>query len=796
MTQKATIRQRWRRFIYFFPFQLFVLHLKKNPLLLLLWLVLFGYIAQVMGVKYGVPYLFLVPEYFGRTSFWSFGILGFAAGGFFTAFNLYCYTTHAYRFPFLATISRPFLKFSINNALLPGLFTLAFLFYSARLQVHKELIPVGAMALNLLGFITGVGSFMAIALLYFFRTNLDLYKMLGPDVERQGSIQPMEDIMPMRPMPRQRQELRKATRWLRREQRTRKWTVETYLVRPWRLALARSSAHYDKEILRSVLWQNHINGSIFSVVLVITFIALGAFSQAPLFAIPAGASVFMLFTIALMLLSALHSWLKGWTIAALLGIVLLLNVVSLHTDSFLADSQAVGLDYAGPAARYDRATIHAMATDTATARADADHFKGTLEQWLANNQALPNANGKPKLILVNTSGGGSRAMVWTFRCLQVADSLLGGDLMRRTALITGSSGGLIGATYYRQVEAAARKGGPQRTNDRSHLDALGSDILNPLGFSFVTNDMFLRYRRVHDGTRSYTLDRGHAFDQRLNELTGGLLDARMEDMAAAERDAKVPMLVISPAIVNDGRRLVMCAQPAAYLTNIAGTGSVHTASEPESIEYRRLFAAQDPMRIKLVTALRMNATFPYITPVVTMPSEPKMRVMDAGLRDNYGYRTSGMFLFTFREWIAANTSGVVVLTLRDKQRELEVRPISGSLLSRLSDPVGNVYDNLVRSQDQDYDLMMKQAEGWCDFPVDMIDLALRHEDEDEISLSWHLTAIEQKQVLNTVNEPDNTAAFARLRDLVLGTRPLVSAEGGPHGNAADPEAATAVRSRD
>ena len=170
-----------------------------------------------------------------------------------------------------------------------------------------------------------------------------------------------------------------------------------------------------------------------------------------------------------------------------------------------------------------------------------------------------------------------------------------------------------------------------------------------------------------------------------------------------------------------------------------------------------------------------------------------MRVMDAGLRDNYGYRTSGMFLLTFREWIAANTSGVVILTLRDKQRELEVKPINGSLLSRLSDPVGNVYGNLVRSQDQDYDLMVKQAEAWCGFPVDMIDLSLRHEDEDEISLSWHLTAVEQKQVLNTVRSPDNRAAFARLRELVLGVRPLVSAEGGPHGSAGVPGAAMPER---
>ncbi len=792
MTQKATLRQRSRRLLYFFPFQLLVLHLKKNHLLLLVWLVLFGFITQSMGSKYGVPYLFLNPEYFGESTFWSFGLLGFALGGFFTAYNLYSYTTHAYRFPFIATISRPFLKFSINNALLPLLFLLTYLFCSARLQHTKELVPAVHIAINLIGFLFGIGLFMTLSLIYFFRTNTDIHKLMGPDAAEHRAPEPMEDIIPLRPPTQHRAELRKATRWLRREQRTRKWKVELYMTSPWRLALARSSEHYDKMLLRSVLWQNHINGSIFSIVLVVTFIALGAFSDVPLFSIPAGASVFMLFTIVLMLLSALYSWLKGWTIALLIGLVLGLNLMSLKTDAFLSDAQAFGLDYSGPKATYDRKTIHALACDTAAAQKDADRFRHTLDAWLSHNQRLSNACAKPKLVIVNTSGGGSRAMVWTFRCLQVADSLLGNALMTRTALMTGSSGGLIGAAYFRQVEADQRKGGTQRVQDPSHLEAMSSDILNPLGFSFVSNDMFIRYRRVHDGTRSYTLDRGFAFERRINELTDNLLDIRFADFAEAEQKAELPLLVISPTCLNDGRRLVMSAQPVAFLTDIAAQGRINTANEPESIEFGKLFASQDAQRIKLTSALRMNASFPYITPVVTLPSEPKMRVMDAGVRDNYGYRTTAMFLQTFRGWIAENTSGVVIMQMRDKQRELEVKPVNGSLISRMLDPVGSVYDNFVKSQDQDYDLMMKQAEAWCGFPVDLIDFSLRHDDADEISLSWHLTAVEKKQVLQTIGSPDNQMAFARLRELVMGHTPQVTAQV-PNGTAATPGAVTVER---
>jgi hypothetical protein len=776
MVHRPTYRQQLRRLLFFFPVQLLVLHLKKNHVLLLCWAVLFAYITGQMGMKYGVPYLFLYPEYFGESTFWSFGLLGFSVGGFFTAFNLYSYTTHAYRFPFIATIARPYQKFTLNNALLPLLFTVAYLVASARLQHTKELVPAADIALNLLGFLCGIAVFTTISLLYFTRTNTDLHKLLGPGLEHHGPPQPMEDIVPMHSNNAQRQQLRKATRWLRREQRTRKWKVELYLTSPFRLALARSSAHYDKALLRSVLWQNHINGSIFSVVLVVSFIAMGAFSDLPLFAIPAGASFFLLFTMLLMLMSAIHSWLKGWTFTAVLGVVLALHLLSLRTESFLYDAQAYGLDYTGPQATYDRRTIAALARDTTAAEADRRAHRSVLDAWAEHNRQLPSTNERPKLVVINTSGGGSRAMMWTFRCLQVADSLLDGSLMQRSVLMTGSSGGLIGAVYFRQVALAQDTSARYDVRDARHLAAMGADILNPLGFSFVSNDMFLRYRRVHDGGRSYTLDRGYAFEQRLNELTDGLLDIRFSDMATAERSGRAPMLVISPAILNDGRRLVMAAQPAAYLTNIHAGGSVRVDGQPEAIEYGRLFAAQDARHIKLTSALRMNASFPYITPVVTLPSEPKMRVMDAGVRDNYGYRTTFQFLQAHREWIAANTSGVVILQMRDKQRELDVKPINGSLIARLVDPVSSVYGNLVRAQDQDYDLMVKQSAAWATFPIDLIDLSLRHDDNDEISLSWHLTAVEKAQVLGTIEQPANQAALTRLRDLVLGSMPLVTAQ--------------------
>jgi hypothetical protein len=769
MTARIKFRQWTRRVMYFFPIQLLMLHLKKNHLLLLTWLILFGYVTEGLGVKYGVPNLFLYPEYFGRVNFLSYAILGFALGGFITAFNLYSYTMHGYRFPFILTIARPFLKFNVNNAVIPAVFILTYLWCSARFQYVKELVPVLDIIANLAGALFGVGVFLLLALLYFTRTNTDITKLLGKDPEDLRPEEPLVDIIGPQHAhaPRGGTERRKALRWLRRQQRSEKWRVETYLSPRLRIMLARRSDHYDQELLRDVLWQNHINGSIFEVILVLSFIALGAFSDVGLFFIPAGASAFLLFTMFLMIISALFSWMQGWTGTVVIGTIVLLNWVSHRTERFLYDSQAYGMDYSSPPAAYDRATIAAMANDTATARADADRLMATLEQWKADNAALPHAGERPPLVIVNTSGGGLRALLWTYRCLQVADSLLGGTLMDRTMLISGSSGGLIGATYFRQLYLLGNdtldRASPERINE------LSGDMLNPLVFSFVTNDMFIRYRTVKHGTNRYTLDRGATFEQRLNASTNQVLsDLRIGDLAQAEREARIPLLVIAPTSMNDGRRLVIASQPMAFLTNIDPQAESSIPSQPEAIEFQRLFADQGAKDLLLTTALRMNASFPYITPVVTLPSEPPMRVMDAGVRDNYGYRATLAFLHTYREWLAANTGGVVLLQLRDTQKELEVQSSSASLIGRVTDPVGSVYDNFVRVQDQDYDLMLRLAGGGHDFPLHLVDVQLQRNTDEQISLNWHLTALERSRVLRSIGSASNREAFERLKELVIG----------------------------
>src|SRR5690606_28657418 len=142
-----------QKLIYFFPLQLFFVHIKKNQQLLLFWVLLFLIIFKQVGTKYGLPLLFLAPEYIGGLSFSSYFILGFAIGGFAMAFNISSYIMNGFRFPFLATLSKPFLKYCLNNALIPFIFIVFYLFQAYEFLSDYEDFTLNEIIHRLAGFV-------------------------------------------------------------------------------------------------------------------------------------------------------------------------------------------------------------------------------------------------------------------------------------------------------------------------------------------------------------------------------------------------------------------------------------------------------------------------------------------------------------------------------------------------------------------------------------------------------------------------------------------------------------------
>src|SRR5262249_19610591 len=82
-----------------------------------------------------------------------------------------------------------------------------------------------------------------------------------------------------------------------------------------------------------------------------------------------------------------------------------------------------------------------------------------------------------------------------------------------------------------------------------------------------------------------------------------------------------------------------------------------------AVELFRLFpGAHDQFQVG--TAARMNASFPLISPAVSLPTNPPRRVVDPAFYGNFGVTLAAMWLLRNEEAIREHTSGVAVIEIR------------------------------------------------------------------------------------------------------------------------------------
>jgi len=187
----------------------------------------------------------------------------------------------------------------------------------------------------------------------------------------------------------------------------------------------------------------------------------------------------------------------------------------------------------------------------------------------------------------------------------------------------------------------------------------------------------------------------------------------------------------------------------------------------ENIEYSKFFKEQGAMNIRFSSILRMNATFPYILPSVSLPSIPEIKIMDAGIRDNYGFTTSLLYIHTFRNWIAENTSGIVILQLRDQSKSYHSKSSSNSsLLKNITSPLGNFYNNWTNIQNFEQDQMIQYASSWFKGNIDIVYFQLKNDPKDRISMSWHLTNSEKSRIKKSLYLHENNESLEILKELL------------------------------
>jgi Patatin-like phospholipase len=359
-----------------------------------------------------------------------------------------------------------------------------------------------------------------------------------------------------------------------------------------------------------------------------------------------------------------------------------------------------GLDPEYAAARSGHATPLAVTVSPVGARPvpllDAETvLAGFRERWERDH----GLGQKPKLLVVCTSGGGIRAGVWTAAVFAELEQRLGPAFQRHLRLITGASGGMVEAALF-----AGRQLRPLR--DRlSDADVLATDSLWPTWQGLFFRDapaaitpFYRPWDRAKSLEASWIRNSPTSNNPKLSPLA-----STFAEMIDLERRGLAPSCIFSPLMVEDGRQLLISnldlhelaveAAPTLGTTMDGRPFADRQRISQPGVEFFRLFPDAHN-RFRLSTAARLSATFPYVSPAVSLPTDPPRRLVDAGFFDNYGVGLAGGWLLRHRKLVREHCSGVAILEVRAFPLEAEKTGLPEGGVMQRGDLISTVFSGL------------------------------------------------------------------------------------------------------
>ncbi len=155
---------------------------------------------------FGADSLFLAPEYFGEINVLSTAIVGFALGIFIMSWNITTFILFSKYFRFLATTAQPFLKYCINNAVLPIIFLVFYFSKAVSYARYQELFGTTEILWMVLGFAGGIIVSILIAFAYFFGADKTIYRSMASVIDTANVHYAL--VSKNNPLPKERTELR------------------------------------------------------------------------------------------------------------------------------------------------------------------------------------------------------------------------------------------------------------------------------------------------------------------------------------------------------------------------------------------------------------------------------------------------------------------------------------------------------------------------------------------------------------------------------------------------------------
>jgi hypothetical protein len=244
------------------------------------------------------------------------------------------------------------------------------------------------------------------------------------------------------------------------------------------------------------------------------------------------------------------------------------------------------------------------------------------------------------IVLVATTGGGIQAAGWTAQVLTGLNERVtveaGGatdSFSNYVRLISSVSGGSVGAMYF---AAAYNKGEVSRTLGPGIVAGAEASSLDELTWGLSYPDLVFGFFPWLKVGGAIFMDRGRMLEASWRKwLPGSQRDATLSAWRADAANGLRPAVVFNSTLVESGDRYLLST------TSFSDSGNAQTGRW----EFFKLYPDSD---LRVLTAARLSATFPYVSPAARMLRidsgkskdgrfyRPEPHAVDGGYYDNYG----------------------------------------------------------------------------------------------------------------------------------------------------------------
>lgn len=240
----------------------------------------------------------------------------------------------------------------------------------------------------------------------------------------------------------------------------------------------------------------------------------------------------------------------------------------------------------------------------------------------------PRQHDQRTLIVVTAPGGGIHASAWSAEVLTRLDERWPDTFRQSLGMISSVSGGSVGSMYYMDaISSPQSKVSMEEVRQRAKLSCL-----EPIFFAATFHDLL----PLTPYDRGTAIERFWDFTLR----TGERGSPSLSDWGIQARSGQMPVMVFNATDVKSGRRVL--------LGSTAIRNDSHETHGHGSNEHTCAFdLRQNDLDMNVATAVRLSASFPYVTPI-SRPVRgdegqevmPSVRIGDGAYADNDGIMTA------------------------------------------------------------------------------------------------------------------------------------------------------------